>query len=78
VFTRQRGKPVAAQDLAVLALCALPGVVLFVPVIYLTGLALTIDSIGSLACLAAAPVLLLGPLSPHLMVLISPTRASER
>ena len=78
VFARQHGKPVAAQHLAVLALCAFPGVVLFVPIIYLTGLALTLDSFGSLACLTAAPILLLGPFSPHLMVLISPNRSHDR
>jgi hypothetical protein len=64
----------SAKHLAVLALCALPGVVLFVPVIYLTGIALTLNSFGSLVILTAAPILLLGPLSPHLMVLFSPNR----
>lgn len=76
LFVRQPGKPRAVQHLAVLALCALPGVVLFVPVIYLTGIALTVDSFGSLASLTAAPVLLLGPFSPHLMILISPSRTA--
>lgn len=74
MFAAQPGKPWAAQHLAVLALCALPGVVLFVPVIYLTGIAFTLDSFGSLTSLALAPVLLLGPFSPHLMILASPNR----
>jgi hypothetical protein len=74
LFARQSGKHPSAKHLAVLALCALPGVVLFVPIIYLTGIALTLNSFGSLATLTAAPILLLGPLSPHLMVLFSPNR----
>ena len=72
LFARKPGKPRAVQHLAVLALCALPGAVLFVPVIYLTAIALTLESFGSLASLTAASVLLLGPFSPHLMILISP------
>ena len=64
----------SVKHLAVLALCALPGVVLFVPIVYLTGIALTLNSLGSLVTLTAAPILLLGTLSPHLMVLFSPNR----
>ena len=75
VFARQSGKHRSVQHLAVLALCALPGVVLFVPVIYLTGIGLTLNSFGALAILTVAPILLLGPLSPHLMVLFSPNRS---
>lgn len=77
MFSAQPGKPWAVQHLAVVALCAFPGIVLFVPVIYLTGMALTLDSFGSLASLAAAPVLLLGPFFPHLMILVSPNRTHE-
>ena len=77
MFAQRLGERVAVQHLAVLALCALPGVVLFVPVIYLTGIALTLDSFGSLATLTAAPILLLGPFSPHLMVLFSPNRTHK-
>lgn len=74
MFAAQPGKPWAVQHLGVVALCGLPGVVLFVPVIYLSSLAFTLDSFGSLTALAAAPVLLLGPFSPHLMTLASPNR----
>jgi hypothetical protein len=69
MFVRRSDKPRAVSHLAVLALCALPGIILFVPVIYLTSIALSLDSFGSLAILTAIPVLLLGPFCPHLMVL---------
>jgi len=69
MFARRSDKPWAVSHLVVLALCALPGIILFVPVIYLTSIALSLDSFGSLAILTAVPVLLLGPFCPHLMVL---------
>lgn len=69
MFARRSDKPWAVSHLAVLALCALPGIIVFVPVIYLTSIALSLDSFGSLAILTAIPVLLLGPFCPHLMVL---------
>jgi hypothetical protein len=47
---------------------ALPGIILFSPLVYFTSVALTLRSAGALIAIAGTMVLLLGPLTPHFTV----------
>ena len=64
-----RQQPVATKHLAVLAVCVLPGTLLFAPVIYLTLIAFTLRSVTALPVLALPAALLLVLLTPQLALL---------
>ncbi len=72
-LARKRRQNFSSKHLIMYVACAVPGIILFSPLIYLIAVALTLDSFGALIAIAAAMVLLLGPLTPHLAVLAALT-----
>jgi hypothetical protein len=67
-FMARGGQIVSKKHLSVLALGAIPGVVLIAPIIYLTCIALTTRSFSSVLVIALSAVALLGPLIPHIKI----------
>ena len=68
-LARKRRETFSIKHLALHLSCAVPGIILFSPLVYLTSVALTLDSFGALLAIGGAMVLLLGPLRPHLAML---------
>lgn len=66
-----RRHPLAAKHVAALAVCVLPGALLFAPVVYLTLIAFTLRSVTSLPVLAVPAALLLVLLTPQLALPIA-------
>ncbi|MEK6283543.1 MAG: M20/M25/M40 family metallo-hydrolase [Acidobacteriota bacterium] len=75
-LARKRRENFSSKHLMMHLACAVPGIILFSPLIYLTAVALTLDSLGTLIAIAGAMVLLLGPLTPHFAVLAALRKAS--
>ena len=69
VLARKRRASFALKDLALLVAGAVPGIILFTPLVYLTSAALTLSSLVASIAIAGAAVLLLGPLTPHFAAL---------
>ena len=63
IFASRHRKPGLGKRFAVLSLCALPGIILLTPTIYLIFVALTLSKSGAVMVMV---VLLLGLLIPHL------------
>lgn len=61
-------EPITGRQFIVLSLCAIPGIVLWVPVIYMTYLAI---GLSRTAVLVALAVILLGSIVPHLSLMTS-------
>lgn len=55
---------------------AVPGIILFIPLVYLTFVALTLRSLAGLITIAGIQVLLLVPLTPHFAVLAALRKSS--
>lgn len=68
VLAQKRGEIFSIKHLILLVAGAVPGIILFSPLVYLTSVALTLRSIGVLIAIAGILVLLLGPLTPHFAV----------
>jgi Peptidase family M28 len=65
VLTRKQREIFSIKHLILLLVCAVPGIILFSPLIYLTSAAFSLRSFGAAIAIAGAMVLLLGPLTPH-------------
>jgi hypothetical protein len=68
VLARKRRAIFSSKDLVLQAAGAVPGIILFGPVVYIILVALTLRSLGALIVIAGTVVLLLGPLTPHFAV----------
>ena len=68
VLAQKRREIFSIKHLILQVAGAVPGIILFTPLIYLTSVALTLRSIGALIAIAGIMVLLLGPLTPHFAV----------
>jgi hypothetical protein len=71
VLARKRSAIFSIKHLVLQVACAVPGIILFSPLVYLTLVALTLKSLGALIAIAGTMVLLLGPLTPHFAVIAS-------
>jgi hypothetical protein len=69
VLVRKRPAILGLKELALLVAGAVPGIILFTPLVYLTSAALTLSSLTASIAIAVAAVLLLGPLTPHFAAL---------
>ncbi len=76
VLARKRHEIFTRKHLMLLMTGAVPGIILFSPLVYLTSVALTLNSLGALIVLAGAVVLLLGPLTPHFAVVAALRKTS--
>ena len=68
VLARKRPAVFSRKYLVLQVAGAVPGIILFIPLAYLTSVALTLNSLGALIAIAGTAVLLLGPLTPHFAV----------
>lgn len=68
VLARKRRGIFSSQHLVLQVIGAVPGIILFLPLVYLTSVALTLHSLRALVATAGTMVLLLGPLTPHFAV----------
>jgi len=68
VLARKRRPIFSSKHLVLQVAGAMPGIILFIPLVYLTLVALTLRSLGALIAIAGTMVLLLGPLTPHFAV----------
>jgi hypothetical protein len=68
VLARKRHAIFSTKHLVLQVAGAVPGIILFSPLVYLTSVALTLRSLGALIAIAGTMVLLLGPLTPHFAV----------
>jgi Peptidase family M28 len=68
VLARKRPEIFSIKHLVLQVAGAVPGIILFSPLVYLTSVAFTSRSIGALIAIAGTMVLLLGPLTPHFAV----------
>jgi hypothetical protein len=68
VLAGKRSVILSGKHLLLLVAGAVPGIILFTPLIYLTSAALTLSSLGALIAIAGTVVLLLAPLTPHFAV----------
>jgi hypothetical protein len=68
VLAGKRSVILSGKHLVLLVAGAVPGIILFTPLIYLTSAALTLSSLGALIAIAGTVVLLLAPLTPHFAV----------
>ena len=75
VLARKQGEILSVKQLILLVLGAVPGIILFVPLVYLTSVALTLRSFVALFAVAGIMVLLLGPLTPHFAVVAAIRKA---
>ncbi|HKU77537.1 MAG TPA: M28 family peptidase, partial [Pyrinomonadaceae bacterium] len=75
VLARKQGEILSVKQLILLVLGAVPGIILFVPLFYLTSVALTLRSFVALFAVAGIMVLLLGPLTPHFAVVAAIRKA---
>ena len=77
VLARKRRAVFSIKHLVLQVAGALPGIILFVPLVYLTLVALTLRSLGALIAIAGTMVLLLGPLTPHFAVVAALRKTSH-
>ncbi|HKU77527.1 MAG TPA: M28 family peptidase [Pyrinomonadaceae bacterium] len=75
VLARKQRENLSIKHLMSLVLGAVPGIILFVPLVYLTSVALTLGSFVALFAIAGIMVLLLGPLTPHFAVVAAIRKA---
>jgi hypothetical protein len=68
VLVRKRREFRSIKQLMLPVVGAVPGIILFSPLIYLTSVALTLSSFGVLIAIAGTMVLLFGPLTPHFAI----------
>jgi hypothetical protein len=68
VLAGKRPVILSGKHLVLLVAGAVPGIILFTPLVYLTSAALTLSSLGALIAIAGTVVLLLAPLTPHFAV----------
>ena len=68
VLARKRRTNFSSKHLVLQVAGAMPGIILFIPLVYLTLVALTLRSLGALIAISGTMVLLLGPLTPHFAV----------
>jgi len=68
VLARKQREIFSIKHLMLQVVGAVPGIILFSPLVYLTSVALTLRSLGALIAIAGTMVLLLGPLTPHFAV----------
>lgn len=79
VLSRKRRESFSIKHLMLQVVGAVPGIILFSPLVYLTSVALTLRSLGALIAIAGTMVLLLGPLTPHFAVVAAlPTKGFPR
>jgi len=76
VLARKRRAIFSSKHLVLEVAGALPGIILFSPLVYLTLVALTLRSLGALIAIAGTEVLLLGPLTPHFAVVAALRKSS--
>jgi len=76
VLARKSNQTFSIKHLMLQVVGAVPGIILFTPLIYLTSVALTLNSFAALIAIAGAMVLLLGPFTPHLAVVAGLRKAS--
>ncbi len=65
VLARKEREILSIKHLMLLVIGAVPGIILFIPLVYLISVALTLRSFVALFATAGIMVLLLGPLTPH-------------
>jgi hypothetical protein len=75
VLARKRRPNFSSKHLVLLVAGAVPGIILFGPLVYFTSVALTLRSLGALIAIAGTMVLLLGPLTPHFAVVAALRKA---
>src|SRR5215216_6495422 len=75
VLARKRRAIFSIKHLVLQVAGAVPGIILFSPLVYLTSVALTLRSFGALIAIAGTMVLLLGPLTPHFAVVAALRKA---
>ena len=68
VLSRKQRESFSIKHLMLQMLVAVPGIILFSPLVYLTSVALTLRSLGALIAIAGTMVLLFGPLTPHFAI----------
>ena len=78
VLARKRRASFSSKDLVLQVAGAVPGIILFSPLVYLTSVALTLRSLSALIAIAGAMVLLLGPLTPHFAVVSALRKTFQR
>lgn len=76
VLARKRRAIFSSKDLVLQVAGAVPGIILFSPLVYITLVALTLRSLGALIAIAGTVVLLLGPLTPHFAVVAALRKSS--
>jgi hypothetical protein len=77
VLARKRRAIFSRKHLVLLVAGAVPGIILFSPLVYLTSGAFTLHSPGALIAIAGTMVLLLGPLTPHFAVVAGLRKAFQ-
>src|SRR5215217_4609467 len=75
VLARKRRAIFSIKHLVLLLAGAVPGIILFGPLVYFTSVALTLRSLAALIAIAGTMVLLLGPLTPHFAVVVALRKA---
>jgi len=75
VLARKRRPTFSIKHLVLLLAGAVPGIILFGPLVYFTSVALTLRSLAALIAIAGTMVLLLGPLTPHFAVVVALRKA---
>ncbi|HXQ33409.1 MAG TPA: M28 family peptidase, partial [Anaerolineales bacterium] len=68
VLAQKRSEITSSKHLLLLVPGAVPGIILFTPLIYLIWVGLTLSSFAALLAIPGMMVLLLGPLTPHFAV----------
>ena len=71
VLARKGRATLSIKHLMLLVAGAVPGIILFSPLVYLTSFALTLRSLVALIAIAGSMVLMLGPLTPHFANLVN-------
>jgi Peptidase family M28 len=71
VLSSKQRESFSIKHLMLQMLVAVPGVILFSPLVYLTSVALTLRSLGALIAIAGTMVLLLVPLTPHFATVVA-------
>lgn len=76
VLARKWPAILSIKQLVLQVASAVPGIILFIPLVYLTFVALTLRSLAGLITIAGIQVLLLVPLTPHFAVLAALRKSS--
>jgi len=75
VLARKQREILSIKHLMLLVIGTVPGIILFIPLVYLTSVALTLSSFVALFAIAGTLVLLFGPLTPHFAVVAAIRKA---